>query len=80
MELDARGQNSIASRLMPSLYAISCAAKMIGEHREFVDVISANSDNIDEGEMFIIWTSQEHGIVGLTDQVIACLRGRSETG
>jgi len=74
MELDASGQNRGASRLMSSLYTISYVAKMIGENTELVEVVSANSDNIDDGEMFTMWTSQEDGIIAFTDRGIECLK------
>ena len=33
------------------VYAIDHVAKMIGESRELIEVVSWNSDNIDYGEM-----------------------------
>ena len=59
---------------MPSLYEISYAAEMIDENSEIVDVISANLDNIDDGEMFTMWTSHEHGFIALTDRGIEGLK------
>lgn len=74
MELDASGQKRGASRLMSSLYTISYVAEMIGENIELIEVVSANSDNIDYGEMTTVWTTQKDVVTAFTDRGIECLK------
>ena len=43
-------------------YTIDEVAKMIGESPELIEITSANSDNIDYGEMIWIDNGTEEGI------------------
>ena len=74
VELDPRGRNRSASRLMSSLFAQSYVTKMIVENIELIEVISVNSDDIDCGETITVWTSPEDGITTFTDRGIECLK------
>jgi hypothetical protein len=59
---------------MSGLFAMNYVAEMIGENIELIEVISANSGNIDYGEMTTVWTSPEDGIIAFTDHGIECLK------
>lgn len=49
-------------------------ARRIGENLELIEVVSANSDNIDDGEMIWIDDGTEEGIRAFTDRGIECLQ------
>ena len=49
-------------------------AKTIGENLELVQVVTANSDNIDYGEMIWVDDGTEEGIKTLSDRGIECLQ------
>lgn len=59
---------------MSSLCAINYVAEMIGENIELIEVVSANSDNIDHGEMATVWTGPDDGITAFTDRGIESLK------
>jgi len=58
---------------MSSLCTINYVAEMIGENIALIEVASANSDNIDHGEMVTIWTGPDDGITAFTDRGIESL-------
>ena len=47
---------------------------MIGESPELIEITSANSDNIDYGEMIWVDNGTEEGIKTFTDRGIECLQ------
>jgi hypothetical protein len=56
MELEPAGRPVSRGRLMARVthvHALDEVARRIGENRELIEIVSANSDNIDDGEM--IW-------------------------
>ena len=55
-------------------YTIDEVAKMIGESPELIEITSANSDNIDYGEMIWVDNGTEEGITTFTDRGIECLQ------
>ena len=54
--------------------SIGEVAKTIGENLELVQVVTANSDNIDYGEMIWVDDGTEEGIKTLSDRGIECLQ------
>jgi len=50
------------------------AARRIGENLELVELLSANSDNIDYGEKIWVDDGTEEGITTFTDRGIECLQ------
>ncbi|KJS20377.1 MAG: hypothetical protein VR78_01670 [Hoeflea sp. BRH_c9] len=56
------------------IYTIKDVAAMIGENLELLRVISANSDNIDYGEMVHVHDGTKNGTTGFTDRGIECLQ------
>jgi len=56
------------------VHALDEVAKRIGENRELIDIVSANSDNIDDGEMIWVDNGTEEGIKTFTDRGIECLQ------
>jgi len=50
------------------------AARRIGENLELVELVSANSDNIDYGEKIWVDDGTEEGITTFTDRGIECLQ------
>ena len=56
------------------VYAIDHVAKMIGESRELIEVVSWNSDNIDYGEMIHVHDGTKEGITTFTDCGIESLQ------
>lgn len=56
------------------VHTIVEVAKRIGENLELIEVVSANSDNIDDGEMIWIDDGTEEGIKAFTDRGIECLQ------
>ena len=55
-------------------YTIDEVAKMIGESPELIEITSANSDNIDYGEMIHAHDGSEEGITTFTDRGIESLK------
>ena len=49
------------------IYTIKEVATMIGENLELLEEITANSDNISEGQMFYVRDGSEDGTTGLTE-------------
>lgn len=49
------------------IYTIKEVAGMIGENLELLEEITANPDNITEGQMFYVSDGSEHGTTGLTE-------------
>lgn len=56
------------------VHTIVEVAKRIGENLALIEVVSANSDNIDDGEMIWIDDGTEEGIKAFTDRGIECLQ------
>lgn len=56
------------------VHTIDEVARRIGENLELIEVISANSDNIDYGEMIRVDDGTEEGIKTFTDRGIECLQ------
>lgn len=56
------------------LLALDEVARRIGENRELIEIVSANSDNIDYGEMIWVDDGTEEGIKTFTDRGIECLQ------
>ena len=56
------------------VYGIDHVAKMIGESRELIEVVSWNSDNIDYGEMIHVHDGTEEGITTFTDRGVESLQ------
>ncbi len=49
-------------------------ARQIGENLELVELVSANSDNIDYGEKIWVDNGTEEGITTFTDRGVECLQ------
>lgn len=49
-----------------TIYTLKEVAVMIGENLELLEEVTANSDNIAEGEMVHVRDGSEHGTRGLT--------------
>lgn len=56
------------------VHALDEVARRISENRELIDIVSANSDNIDYGEMIWVDNGTEEGIKTFTDRGIKCLQ------
>ncbi|WP_210878718.1 hypothetical protein [Roseovarius autotrophicus] len=56
------------------VHTIDEVARRIGENLELIEVVSANSDNIDYGEMIWVDDGTEEGIKTFTDRGIECLQ------
>ena len=56
------------------VYTINEVAKKVGETLELIEIISANSDNIDYGEMIWVENGTDDGIKAFTDRGIECLQ------
>ena len=56
------------------LLALDEVARRIGENRELIEIVSANSDNIDDGEMIWVENGTEEGIRTFTGRGIECLQ------
>ena len=56
------------------VHTIDEVARRIGENLELIEVISADSDNIDYGEMIWVDDGTEEGIKTFTDRGIECLQ------
>ncbi|MFC3170353.1 hypothetical protein [Paracoccus fontiphilus] len=56
------------------LLALDEVARRIGENSELIEIVSANSDNIDYGEMIWVDNGTEEGIKAFTDRGIECLQ------
>lgn len=56
------------------VYAMDHVAKMINEDPELLDVITANSDNIDYGEMIYVAINTDEDITALTRRGIESLQ------
>jgi len=56
------------------LLSLDEVARRIGENRELIEIVSANSDNIDYGEMIWVDNGTEEGIKAFTDRGIECLQ------
>ena len=79
MELGADGSNhSRRGRLMARsrfIYTLSQVAGMIGENLELLEEVTANSDNISEGQLVYVDDGSEDGTKGLTKNGIEELQG-----
>ena len=49
------------------IYTLKEVAKMIGENHELIEEVTANSDNISEGELLYVRDGSEDGTKGLTE-------------
>lgn len=67
------GEGSLIARVTHA-QSIGEVAKTIGENLELVQVVTANSDNIDYGEMIWVDDGTEEGIKTLSDRGIECLQ------
>ena len=56
------------------VYSIDYVAKMVGESLDLIEVVSANADNIDYGEMIHVHDGTAIGITTFTDRGIDSLR------
>ena len=56
------------------VHTIDEVARRIGENLELIEIVSANSDNIDYGEMIWVDDGTEEGIETFTDRGIECLQ------
>ena len=61
------------------VYTMDHVAKMINEDPELLDVITANSDNIDYGEMIYVAINTDEDITALTRRGIESLQSSSST-
>jgi hypothetical protein len=52
------------------IYTIKEVSIMIGENLELIEVVTSNSDNIDEGELVDVKDATEQGTRGLTERGI----------
>ena len=52
------------------IYTLSQVAGMIGENLELIEEVTANSDNISEGELVYVGDGSEDGTKGLTENSI----------
>ncbi|WP_093041846.1 hypothetical protein [Rhizobium tibeticum] len=48
------------------IYTLKEVAEMIGENLELIEEVTANSDNISEGELLYVRDGSEYGTKGLT--------------
>ncbi|WP_206078414.1 hypothetical protein, partial [Poseidonocella sp. HB161398] len=77
LELDPAGRPLRGGRLMArvtQVLSIVEVARRIGENLELIEVISANSDNIDYGEMIWVDDGTESGITTFTARGIESLQ------
>ncbi|WP_026616910.1 hypothetical protein [Ensifer aridi] len=49
------------------IYTLKEVAEMIGENLELIEEVTANSDNISEGELLYVCDGSEYGTKGLTE-------------
>ncbi|OCP35046.1 hypothetical protein [Ensifer sp. LC163] len=56
------------------IYTLKGVAGMIGENLELIEEVTANSDNIAEGELIYVRDGSEDGTKGLTENGIDDLR------
>ncbi|WP_431323167.1 hypothetical protein [Rhizobium sp. YTU87027] len=49
------------------IYTLKEVAEMIGENLELIEEVTANSDNISEGELLCVRDGSEYGTKGLTE-------------
>ena len=56
------------------IYTLKEVASMIGENLELIEEVTANSDNIAEGELVYVRDGSEDGTKGLTEDGIDDLR------
>lgn len=57
------------------IYTLKEVASMIGESLELIEEVTANSDNIAEGELVYVRDGTEDGTKGLTENGIDDLQG-----
>lgn len=66
------------------IYTLSQVASMIGENLELIEEVTANSDNISEGELVYVSDGSEDGTKGLTENGIeelqSLLAGHQDVG
>jgi hypothetical protein len=55
------------------IYTLVAAAQLMGENAELVEEITANSDNVDYGELVHIHGGSENGLTGLTERGVECV-------
>ncbi|MDP5309024.1 hypothetical protein [Paracoccus spongiarum] len=77
MELAKTGSQFGRGRLMArvtQVVTIDEVARQIGENLELIELVSANSDNVDYGETIWVDNGTDEGITIFTDRGIECLR------
>ena len=77
MELAEAGTPIGRGRMMARIthvHTIDEVARRIGESLELIEIVSANSDNIDYGEIIWVDDGTEEGIKTFTDRGIECLQ------
>ncbi|MGF6160729.1 hypothetical protein M2267_006008 [Ensifer sp. KUDG1] len=52
------------------IYTLKEVAQMIGENLELIEEVTANSDNISEGELLYVRDGSEYGTKGLTQNCV----------
>jgi hypothetical protein len=57
-----------------TVYSLAYTATMIGEDRELIEVVAANPDDIDTGEMIHVHDGTEEGITAFTRRGIESLQ------
>lgn len=56
------------------IYTLKEVAEMIGENLELIEEVTANSDNISEGELLYVRDGSEYGTKGLTENGVGELQ------
>ena len=72
-EAKTGGQGSLMARVT-CVFTLEHVARMIGENQELLEVIAANSDNIDYGEMIDVVDGTETDIKAFTQRGIESLQ------
>ncbi len=55
------------------IYTIAAAARRMGENIELVEEVTANSDNVEYGEIVHVDDGSEDGLTGLTERGVECV-------
>ncbi len=55
------------------IFTLAAAARRMGENVELVEEVTANSDNVDYGEIVHIHDGSENGLTGLTERGVECV-------
>jgi hypothetical protein len=73
-EADAPIGRSCMMARVTHVHTIDEVARRIGENLELIEIVSANPDNIDYGEMIWVDDGTDEGIKTFTDRGIECLQ------